>query len=158
MISKASCTVFSSATLCDLSYPSIASATGHIELHAAAFHFQCIPTIWQEPSLKRRYCFSFSSSGLCGGASSAHDTFSSSSSDDSLTLLPFGQFMMTSKIPGQLGFLIQAHCAISVIQLVCVASVARCVEGTLLLNIQHRSGCQAARRNCATVTNTYEAA
>ncbi|KAF4794898.1 hypothetical protein TURU_097768 [Turdus rufiventris] len=53
-----------------------------------------------------------------------HITFSSSfDDDDSPKFLPSSQFMMTSKIPGQLGFPIGAHCIIRAIHLL-LASVA----------------------------------
>ena len=86
-----------------------------------AFHLRCFPTMRQDPSVNRAYCLSFSGSSLYSGASSAHVT---SSSGDIPKSLPSGQSVITSRIPGRLGFPIRLHCVISATHLLHVASVA----------------------------------
>ena len=81
-----------------------------------------------------------------------------SSSGNTLNSLPSGQSMITSRIPGQQGFPIWACCVISTTHSLHVASVVWCVEGTLSLNIQPRTGNRGARRSCASVSTTSKAA
>lgn len=103
---------FSSVTWIDPPCPSIASATCCIGLHTAVFCFQCIRTIQQELLVKTAYCFPFSGADYIVRPSQ-HITFSSCFSDVSTEFLPSGQLVLTSKIPGQLGFPIQAPHVIS---------------------------------------------
>ena len=109
----------------------------------------------QDPSVNRAYHFSLSSSLLYRGASSVCVT---SSSGTIPKYLPSGQFVITSNIPGWLGLPVQARCVINANHLLHVASVAWCVEGTLPLNTQPSTGSQGARRSCASVLITSEAA
>ena len=97
----------------------------------------------------------FSGSLWYGGVSSAHVM---SSSGKSLKSLPSGQSMITSRIPGRLGFPTWARWVISATHLLHVASVAWCVERTLSLNIQPRTSNRGARRSCASVPTTSETA
>jgi len=66
--------------------------------------------------------------------------------------------VITSRIPGQLGFPIQAHYVITATHLLHIASVACCVEGTLFWNIQPKTGSQGSKWSCASVITTSEAA
>lgn len=67
--------------------------------------------------------------------------------------LPSEQFVMISRIPGQLGIPIQACCGISTIHL----PQWSYVEGTFSLNIQCSTGSGGARKSCASVPVTFEA-
>ena len=80
------------------------------------------------------------------------------SSGDNPKSLPSGQSIITSKIPGRLGFPTRARWVISATHLLHVASVAWCLEGTFPLNIQPNTGSRGARSNCASVPTTSEAA
>jgi len=141
-MSKASWMAFTSANCLDSPSPSAVSATCRVGLHTAAFHLRYFRTMWQDPSVNRAYCFLSSGSWLYSGDSSARVT---SSSGDAPKSLPSGQSMITSRIPGRLRFPIWARCVVSATHLLHVASVAWCVEGTLSLNIQPRTGNRGAR-------------
>lgn len=81
--------------------------------------------------------------------------FPSSNDDDGPKLLPSGQLVMTSNIPGILGFAVWARCVYSTTHLLHVTSVSWCVEGTL--NIQPSISIQATRRSCTSAPVTSEA-
>ena len=146
--------VFTSADCLNLPCPSAASVPCHVGLHAASFHPCCFPRIQQDPSVNRAYRPSFSDSLFYSGTSSAHAT---SYSGDILKSLPSDWSMITSKIPGQLGFLIQDHCRMRVTYILHVASVAWCVEVTFLLNIQPSTSSQGVKRRCAFMPTTSKA-
>lgn len=81
--------------------------------------------------LTRTYCFSSSGYFIYNAASSAHITFFSGNIPK---LLPTAQSMIAFKIPGPLGFPVQAHCILGVPHLFHGASVAWRVEQILPLN------------------------
>ena len=104
--------------------------------------------------MNRAQCFSFSVSLLYSGASSARVT---SSSGDIPKSLPSGLSIITSKIPGRLGFPTRARWVISATHLLHVASVAWRMEGMFPLNIQPSTGNWAAWSNCASVPTSSKA-
>ena len=71
-MSKDNWMAFTSANWFDSPSTSAVLATCHVGLHTAAFHLRCFPTMRQDPSVNRAYCFSSSGSLLYSGASSAH--------------------------------------------------------------------------------------
>lgn len=144
---------FISTNWLSLPTPSAVFATCQIGLHEEAFYLQCFPTIQQDPSVKKAYCFTFSGSWLCNGDFSAHIT--SFSGDDIPKHLLSVYSMIISKIPGLLGFLIQACCVISVTHLFHVDLWSE--KQTLCLNIQPSTGSQGPERRCASVATTSEA-
>lgn len=125
---------------CDLSSSTLSLNSFRNSLHRnpySSFHiFSLFLQYRLNESVTRACCISFSGSWLYGRASSAYDTFYSSSTsfDDGLKFLPSGQIMIISKIPWQLQFPVQVRCVISTTHL--VTSVVWCVQGTFALNIQ----------------------
>lgn len=136
---------FTSVSWLDSPSPSATSITCHVELHTAASHFWCFPTMQQDLLVHGAYCLLFSCNSSYGRVSSAHVT--SISSNDVPKSLPSGHFVMTSKIPVWLRLPIQSFCIINVTHLLCVASVAWQVQETLPLNIHPSIGSWGARRS-----------
>lgn len=108
-------------------------------VHTAAFHLWYFPKIWQDSP--EHIVFHFPVFNL-QWTSSGHFTSFSGNIPKSL---PSGQSTVTSKIPGPLGFPIQAHCFFCVPPLFHIAS-AVCVEWTLHLNILLSTAVRVPRR------------
>lgn len=109
----------------------------------AAFHFQCLPAVCQEPSVEREYYFSFSFSQLYGGTSSTCHF-----------LLwwwwwwSFHLWASSQWLPRSLGNL-SSLCDWYNPPIPC--SISGCVEGTFSLDIQPFADSQSAKRSCALV-------
>lgn len=91
--------LFQSVNCLESPSPSALSVTCHRGLHAASFLLQCFPTIHQDSSINNTYFFSLSDNLSLVEAlqyvSSPPQNVSS------------GQSMITFKIPGQRGFLLE---------------------------------------------------